>query len=164
MGTFKEQCVHRDDHEHNILSSSTLAYVLGYSSVQFSPSVMSDSFPPHGSQQARPPSPSLTPGAYSNSSPLSWWCHPDISSSVILFSSCLQSFPASWSFPMSQFFTSGGQSIGVSASTSVLLMNTQDWSPFGWTSWISLPSKGISRVFSNITVQKHQFFSAQLSL
>ena len=93
-----------------------------------------------------------------------WWCHPTISSSVIPFSSCLQSFPGSGSFPMSQFFTSGGQSIGVSASTSVLPMNTQDWSPLGWTGWISLQSKGLSRVFSNTTVQNHQFFGAQLSL
>ena len=103
-----------------------------------------------------------TPGAYSNSCPSSQWCHPTISSSVIPFSSCLQSFPASGSFPMSQFFTPGGQSIGVSGSTSVLPMNIQDWSPLGWTGWISLQSKGLSRVFSNTTVQKHQFFSAQL--
>ena len=96
-----------------------------------------------------------------NSCPLSWWCHPTISSSVIPFSSCPQSFPASGSFPMSQLFRSGGQSIGVSASTSVLPMNTQDWSPLEWTGWISLQSKGLSRVFSNITVQKHQFFSTQ---
>ena len=98
-----------------------------------------------------------------NPCPLSWWCHPTISSSVIPFSSCLQSFPASGSFQMSQLFASGDESIGVSASTSVLLMNTQDWSPLGWTGWISLQSKGLSRVFSNTTVQKHQFFSAQLS-
>ena len=109
------------------------------------------------------PCPSTTPGVYPNSCPLSWWCHPTISSSVP-FSSCPQSFPASGSFPMSQLFTTGGQSIGVSAPTSVLPMNTQDWSPLGWTSWISLQSKGLSRVFSNITVQKHQFFCAQLSL
>ena len=134
-----------------------------FSSVQFSCSVMSDSLRPHGLQHTRPPCPSPAPGAYSNSCPLSWWCHPTISSSVIPFS-CLQSFPASRSFPMSQFFTSGGQTIGVSASTSVLPMNTQDWSPLGWTGWISLQSKGLSRVFSNTTVQKHQFFSAQLSL
>ena len=99
-----------------------------------------------------------------NSCPLSQWCHPTISSSVVPFSSCPQSFPASGSFPMSQLFTSGGQSIGVSASTSVLWMNTQDWSPLGWTGWISLQSKGLSRVFYNTTVQKHQFFCAQLSL
>ena len=99
-----------------------------------------------------------------NSCPLNRWCHPNISSSGIPFSSCLQSFPASGSFPVTQFFTSGGQSIGISASKSVLPMNTQDWSPLGWTGWISLQSKGLSRVFSNTTVQKHQFFSAQLSL
>ena len=119
---------------------------------------------PHGLQHARPPCPSPTPGVYSNSCPLSWWCHPTISSSVIPFSSRLQSSPASGSFPMSQLFTSGGQSIGVSASASVLPMNTQDRSPLGWTGWISLQSKGLSRVFSNTTVQKHQFFGAQLSL
>ena len=101
--------------------------------------------------------------SYSNSCPLWWWCHPTISSSVIPFSSRLQSFPASGSFPMSQLFTLGGQSIGVSVSTSVLPMNTQDWSPLGWTGWISSQSKGLSRVFSNTTVQKHQFFGAQLS-
>ena len=104
-----------------------------------------------------------TPGVYPNSSPLSRWCHPTISSSVVPFSSCLQSFPASGSFPMSQLFASGGRSIGVSASTSVLPMNTQDWSPVGWTGWTSLHSKGLSRVFSNTTVQKHQFFGAQPS-
>ena len=114
---------------------------------------------------ARQASPSITtPGVNLNSCPLSQWCHPTISSSVVPFSSHLQSFPASGSFPMSQFFTSGGQSIGVSASTSVLPMNTQDWSPLGWTGWMSLQSKGLSRVFSNTTVQKHQFFSAQFSL
>ena len=103
-------------------------------------------------------------GVYSNSCPLSWWCHPTISSSVVPFSSGLQSVPGSGSFPMSQLFTSGGQSIGVSASTSVLPMNIQDWFPLGWTGWISLPSKGLSRVFSNTTVQMHQFFGTQLSL
>ena len=108
--------------------------------------------------------PSPTPGVYSNSRPLSQWCHPTISSSVVPFCSHLQSFPASESFPRSQFFTSGSQSIGVSASASVLPMNIQDWFPLGWTDWISLQSKGLSRVFSNTTVQKHQFFSAQLSL
>ena len=108
--------------------------------------------------------PSPTPRVYLNSCPLSQWCHPTISSSVVSFSSCLQSFPAPGSFQMSQLFTSGGQSIGVSVSTSVLPMNTQDWSPIEWTGWISLQSKGLSKVFSNITVQKHQFFSAQLSL
>ena len=105
-----------------------------------------------------------TSRVYSNSCPLSQWCHPTIPSSVIPFSSCLQSFPASGCFPVSQFFASDGQSIGVSASTSVLPMNIQDWSPLGWTGWISLQSKGLSRVFSNTTVQKHQFFSTQLSL
>ena len=125
---------------------------------------MSDSLPPHGLQHTRPPCPSPTPGVYSNSCPLSRWCHPTISSSVILFFSCLQSFPASGSFPVSQLFTSDGHSIGVSASASVLPVNIQDWSPLGWTGWISLQSKGLSRVFSNTTVQKHQFFSTQLSL
>ena len=133
-------------------------------SVQFSRSVVSDSSQPHGPQHARPPCPSPTPGVYPNSGPLCQWWHPTISSSVVPFSSCPQSFPASGTFPMSQLSTSGGQSIGVSASTSVLPMNTQDWFPLGWTGWISLKSKGRSRVFSNITVQKHQFFSAQLSL
>ena len=131
---------------------------------QFSRSVTSDSLRPHGLQLARPPCPSPTPGVYSNSCPLNRRCHPTISFSVILFSSHLQSFPASGSFQMSQFLTSGGQSIGVSASTSVLPMNIQDWFPLGWTGWISLLSKGLSRVFSNTTVQKHQFFGAQLSL
>ena len=110
-----------------------------------------------------PLSPPPTPGVYPNSCPLSWWCHPTISSSVVPFSSCPQSFPASGSFQMSQFFTWVGQSIGVSASASVLPMNTQGWSPLGWTGWISLQSKGLSRVFSSTTVQKHQFFGAQLS-
>ena len=134
-----------------------------FSSVQFGLSVMSDSLQPHGLQHARPPCPSPTPKVYSNSRPWSQWCHPTISSSVVPFSSRLQAFPASGSFQMSQLFTSGGQSIGVSASTSVLPMNIQDWSPLGWTGWISLQSKGLSRVFSNTTVQKHQF-GAQLSL
>ena len=119
---------------------------------------MSDSLRPHGLQHARPLCPSTTPGVYSNSCPIGWWCHPAISSSVIPFSSCLQFFPASGCFQMSQFFTSGGQSIGVSALASVLPMNIQDWFPLGWTSWTSLESKGLSRVFSNTTVQKHQFF------
>ena len=119
---------------------------------------------PHELQHARPPCPSPTPGVYTNLCPLRRWCHPTISSSVIPFSSCPQSFPVSESFPMSQLFTSGGQSVGVSASTSVLPMNTQDWSPLGWTGWISLKSKGLSRVFSNTTVQKHQFFGTQSSL
>ena len=133
-------------------------------SVQFSCSVMSNSLWPHEPQHARPPCPSPTPRVHPNPCPLSRYCHPAISSSVIPFSSCPQSFPASGSFPMSQLFASGGQSIEVSASTSVLPMNTQDWSPLGWTGWISLQSKGLSRVFSNTTVQKHQFFDAQLSL
>ena len=120
---------------------------------------MSDSLLPHEPQHARPPCPSPTSGVHPNPRPLCWWCHPTISSSVIPFSSYLQSFPASGSFLMSQLVASGGQSIGVSASTSVLPMNTQDWSPLGWTGWISLQSKGLSRVFSNTTVQKHQFFS-----
>ena len=107
--------------------------------------------------------PSPTPGGYTDSCPLSWWCHPAISSSVIPFSSCPQSFPASGSFQISQLFATGSQSIGVSPLTSILPMNTQGWSPLGWTGWISLQSKGLSRVFSNTTVQKHQFFGAQLS-
>ena len=131
---------------------------------QFSHSVMSDSLWPHGLEHSRSPCPSPTPRVYSNSCPLSRWCHPIISSSVIPFSSRLQSFPASGSFHMSQFFASGSQSIGVSASASVLPMNIQDWFLLGWTGWISLQSKGLSRVFSNTTVQKHQFFGAQLSL
>ena len=133
------------------------------SSVQFSHSVVSDSLWPHEPQHARPPCPSPTPGVHSNSCASSQVCHPAISSSVIPLSSCLQYFPTLGSFPMSQLFTSGGQSTGVSASTSVLPKNTQDWSPSEWTGWISLQSKGLSRVFSNTTVQKHQFFGAQLS-
>ena len=135
-----------------------------FSSVQFSCSVVSDSLQPHESQHTSPPCPSPPPRVYSNSRPLIWWCHPAISSSVVLFSSCPQSLPASGSFPMSQLFSSSEQSIGVSASVSVLRMNTQDWSPLGWTGWISLQYKGLIRVFSNTTVQKHQFFGAQLSL
>ena len=135
-----------------------------FNSVQFSHSVVSDSLWPHESQHSRPPCPSPTPGVHSNSCALSRWCHPTISSSVTPFSFCLQSFPASGFFQMSQFFTSGSQSTGVSALASVLPKNTQDWSPLGWTGWISLQSKGLSRVFSNTTVQKHQFFGAQLSL
>ena len=118
----------------------------------------------HEPQHARSPCPSPTPGVHPNTCPLSQWCHPTISSSVVPFSSCPQSFPAAGSFQMSQLFKSGSQSIGVSASTSVLPMNTQDWSPLGWIGWISLQSKGLSRVFSNTTVQKHQFFGAQSSL
>ena len=133
-------------------------------SVQFSHSVVFDSLWPHGLQHDRPSCPSPTPRACSNSLPSSWCCHPTISFSVAPFSSSLQSFPASGSFPMSQFFASGGQSIGVSASASVVPMNIQDWFPLGLTDLISLLSKGLSRIFSNTTVQKHQFFSAQLSL
>ena len=133
-------------------------------SVQFSRSVVSNSLQPHGLEHARPPCPSPTPGVYSNSCPSSRWCHLTTSSSIVPFSSCLQSFPASGSFQMTQLFSSDGQSIGVSASTSVLPVNTQDWFPLGWTGWISLQSKGLPRVFSNTTVQKHQFFSAQFSL
>ena len=135
-----------------------------FSSIQFSHSVVSNSLRPCGLQHTRLPCPSPTPGAFSNSCPSSWWCHLTILSSVVHFSSCLQSFPTSRSFPVSQFFASGGQSIGVSASASVLPVNTQDWSPWGWTGWIFLESKGLSRVFSNTTVQKHQFFVSQLSL
>ena len=135
-----------------------------FSSVQSSRSVVSISLRPHEPQHARPPCPSPTPGVHPKPCALCRWCHPTISSSVVPFSSCPQSFPASGSFQMSRLFTSGGQSIGISASTSVLPVNTQDWSPLGWTDWISLQSKGLSRVFSNTTVQKHQFFGAQLSL
>ena len=136
---------------------------LQFSSVQFSCSVVSDSLRPHESQHARPPCPSPTPGVNSDACPSSRWCHPAISSSVIPFSSCSQSLPASGSFPVSQLFAWGGQSTGVSTSASVLPMNTQDWSPLGWTGWISSKSKGLSRVFSNTIVHKHQFFGAQLS-
>ena len=132
-------------------------------SVQFSLSVVSDSLRPHESQHARPPCPSPTPRVYPNSCPSSRWCHPAISSSVVPFSSCPRCLPASESFPMSQLFAWSGQSVGVSALASVLPENTHDWCPLEWTGWISLQSKGLSRVFSNTTVQKHQFFSAQLS-
>ena len=132
-------------------------------SVQFSCSIMSDCLRPRGLQHARLPSPSPTPEDCSNSCPSSRWCHPTISSSVVPFSSCPQSFPASGSFPMSQFFASGGQRIWFSASASVLPMNIQDWFPSGLTDWISLQSKGLSRVVSNATVLKYQFFSTQLS-
>ena len=144
-----------------IFSQSLKCYLI-FSSVRFSHSVMSDSLWSHGLQHARPPCQSPTPWVYSYSCPLSLWCHPIISFFVISFF-CLQSFPAWGCFPMSQFFTSGGQGIGVSASAWVLPMNIQDWFPLGWTGWISLQSKGLSRVFSNTTVQKHQFFGAQLS-
>jgi len=133
-----------------------------FSSVQFSHSVVSNSLQPHRLQHAGLPSPSPTLRACSNSCTLSQWCHPTISSSVVPFSSCLQAFSESGSFPKSQVFTSVCQSIGVSASTSVLQMNIQDWFPIGWTGWISLQSKGLSSVFSNTTVQKHQFFGTQL--
>ena len=139
----------------SVIDYLILTVRLGFSSVQSLSHVW-----PHGLQHARPPCPSPTPGACSNSCPSSWWCHPTIWSSVISFSSCLQSFPASGSFPMSQFFTLGGQSTGVSASASVLLMNIQDWFPLGL---IFLQFKGFTRVFSNTTVQKHQFLGAQLS-
>ena len=136
---------------------------MDFSLVHFSRSVMSDSLWPHEPQHDSPPCPSPTLGVYPNSCPLSRWCHPTISSSVVPFPSCPQSFPASGSFQMNQLFASGGQSIGISASTSVLPMNTQDWSLLGLTSWISLQSRGLSTVFSNTTVQKHQFFGAQPS-
>ena len=156
-------CVHsvKEDRHHipKVLSVENPSSVS-----QFSRSVVSNSLRPHESQHAKPPCPSPTPRVYSNLCPLSQWCHPTISASVIPFSSCLQSFPASGSFQMSQFFASGGWKIRVSTSTSVLPMNIQDWFPLGWTGWISLQSKGLSRVFSNTIVQKNQFFSAQLSL
>ena len=126
-----------------------------FSSVQFTHSVVSDSLWPHGLQHARPPCPTPTPGVESNSCPLSRWCHPTVSSSIVPFCSCLQSFPASGSFQMSQLFASGGQSIRVSASASVLPMNIQELFPLGWTGWISLQSKGLSRVFSNTTIWSH---------
>ena len=142
---------------------SVLIFKINISSVQFSCSVVSNSLRPHEPQHTRPPCPSSTPGVHSNSCPSSWWCHPAISSSVDPFSSCPQSLRASGSFPMSQLFAWGGQSIGVSALASFLPKNAQGWSPLEWTGWISSQSKGLSRVFSNTTVQKHQFFGAQLS-
>ena len=148
--------------EHSLQNNAT-SHLYSFSSVQSLSSVWLFETP-RTSSTPRPPGPSPTPGAYSSSCPLSLWCHPITSSSVIPFSSHLQSFPASGSFEMGQFFTSGGQSIGVSASTSVLPMNTQDWFPLGWNGWVSLQSKGLSRVFSNTTVQKYQFFGAQLYL
>ena len=138
-------------------------YRICFSSAQFSHSVMSNSLQPHESQYSRPPSPSSARRDHSNSRPSSQWCQPNILSSVIPFSSCPQSLPASESFPMSQLFAWGDQSTGVSALASFLPKKSQGWSPSEWTGWISLQSKGLSRVFSNITVQKHQFFSAQLS-
>ena len=142
---------------------SDLSEIVHFSSIQFSRSVVSDSLRPHESQRARPPCPSPSPRVHSNSCPSSQWCHPAISSSVIPFSSCLQSLPASEYFPKSQLFTWGGQSTGVSALASFLPKNIQGWSPSEWTGWISLQSKGLSRVFSNTTVQKHQCFGIQLS-
>ena len=156
--TWKQsRCPPTDECIRKLLSLYTIKY-----SVQFSHSVISDSLRPHEPQHTRPPCPSLTPGVYSNSCPSSQWCHPAISCSVVPFSSCPQSLPESGPFPMSQLFSWGGQSIRVSASAWVLPMNIQDWS-FWWTGWISLQSKGLSRVFSNTTVQKHQCFIAQLS-
>ena len=144
-------------------SPETVTTLLICYEMKWSLSVVSDSLQPLELLNARPPCPSPTPGVYSNSCLLSWWCDPIISSSVVPFSSCPQSFLASESFPVSQLFTWGGQSIGGSASASILPMNTQDWFPLGWTGLISLQSKGLSRVFSNTTVQKHQFFGTQLS-
>ena len=152
------------DYSHEIKRCLLLGRKVMTNLVQFSCSVVSNSLWPHESQHARPPCPSPTPGVHSNSRPSSWWCHPAISSSVIPFSSCPQSLPASESFPMSQLLAWGGQSTGVSAFASFLPKKSQGWSPSEWIDWISLQSKGLSRVFSNTTVQKHQFFCAQLSL
>ena len=138
-------------------------YEMIFSSVQFSRSIVSDSLRPHVLQHTRPPCPSPIPGVHSDSRPLSQWCHPAISSSVVPFSSCSQSLPPTKSFPMSQLFAWGGQSTGASALASFLPKKSQGWSPSEWTGWISLQSKGLSRVFSNTTVQKHQFFGAQPS-
>ena len=148
--------------EHVHINSKLLCIHINIHTVQFSHSVVSDSLRLHGLQHARPPCPSPIPRVYSNSCPLSQWCHPTVSSSVVPFSPCLQSFPASGFFQMNQFFTSGGQNIGVSASTSVLPMSIQDGFPLGWTGWIPLQSKGLSRVFSNTTVQKHQVYGLSL--
>ena len=153
-----EQC------ENWIFHSLSFSPMVSYHPVQFSHSVVSNSLWPHGLQHARPPCPSPIPRACSNSYPSSWWCHPIISSSIVPFSCCLQSFPASGSFPVSHLFVSGCQSIGASASASLLPMNIQDWFPLGLTGWISLQSKRLSRVFSNTTVQKHKFFGTRLSL
>ena len=150
------------DLRHEIKDACSLEEKLWPTSVQFSSSVVSDSLQPHAPQHSRPPCPSPTPRGYTKSHPLSRQCHPIISSSVVPFSSCLQSYPASGSFLMSQFFASGGQSIRASAS--VLPMNVQDWFSLGLICLISLLSKGLSRVFSNTAVQKHQFFATQLSL
>ena len=147
---------------HILLKPSLKDFEHNLSSVQFSPSVVSNSLRPHESQHTRPPCPSPTPGVHSDSCPSSQWCHPAISSSVIPFSSCPQSLPASESFPMSQLFAWGGQSTGVSALASFLPKKSQGWSPSEWTGWISLKSKGLSRVFSNTTVQKHQFLAFSL--
>ena len=149
--------------KHLLISRLQSPPAVIFSSVQFSRSVVSDSLRPHELQHARPPCPSPSPGVHSDSCPSSQWCHQAISSSVVPFSSCSQSLPASEFPPMSQLFTWGGQSTGVSASASFLPKNTQGWSPLEWIGWISLQSKVLSRVFSNTTVQKHQFFSAQLS-
>ena len=146
------------------LESANTIFALPCEVLQFSCSVVSNSLWPHEPQHVRPPCPSPTPRAHPNPCPSSQWCHPTISSSVVPFSSCPQSFPASGTFQMSQLLASGGQSIGVSPLTSVLPMSTLDWSPLGWTGWISLQSKGLSRVFFNTTVQKHQFFYTQLTL
>ena len=155
----------RDQYLSNTALDAVANYysLLVWVSVQFSHSVVSDSLWPHESQHARPPCQSPTPGGHSNSCPSSQWCHPAISSSVVPFSSCPQSLPASGTFPTSQLFTWGGQSTGVSASASFPPKKSQGWSPSEWTSWISLQSKGLSRVFSNTTVQKHQFFDTQPS-
>ena len=145
-------------------SNRSFTYSIQFSSVQFSRSVVSDSLRPHELQHARPSCPSPTPGVHLNSCPSNRWCYPAISSSVTPFSSCPQSLPASESFPMSQFFAWGSQSTGVSVLATFLPKNTQDWSPFEWSDWISLQSKGLLRGFSNTTIQKHQFFGPQLSL
>ena len=155
--------LHLPYHPPSIYWVCTKYYALGHL-LLFSRSVVSNFLRPRGLQHARPPCPSPTPGVYSNSCPLSRWCHPTILSSVVPFSSRLQSFLASGSFQMSQFFTSGSQSIAVSTSASVLQMTIQNWFPLGLTIWISLQSKELSRVFSNMTVQKHQLFDVQLSL
>ena len=147
-----------------LLQDRTMVFDFQFSSLKFSCWVLLDFFPHHEQHHTGPPCPWPAPRAYSNSYPLSRWCHQTNSSSVVPFFSCPQSFPESGSFQMSQLFTLGGQSTGVSAWTSVLPMNTQDWSPLGWTGWISLHSKRLSKVFSRTTVQKHQFFGTQLSL